>query len=217
MTAVLITENNLTHIKDTLRQHFGKQVKSAHLTEAIAAALGRRTHAALLTDLPLPSARPKAVLFDEEAFTTRLAALGYADLPMPVSLWETAAMNNLPEAAIKEFDDGDKAGSDRWYYECQRRNIPWIRTMKKRKYATVEWDHWSFEKELDGKIHSRFSEACMAVDAIFKRHRVQRSRSSRHPMVGSFEHIPVLAARQAAGEMFLLMYSMITAPEPVHG
>ena len=61
MTAVLITEDNLAHIKGNLRQHFGKQVKSAHLTEAIAAALGRRTHAALLTDLPLPSAHPKAI------------------------------------------------------------------------------------------------------------------------------------------------------------
>ena len=61
------------------------------------------------------------------------------------------------------------------------------------------------------------SEACGVTDAIFKRHRVQRSRSNPHPMVGSFEHIPVLAARQAAGEMFMLMYSLITAPEPVHG
>lgn len=62
MTAVLITEDNLTHINGNLRHHFGKQVTSAHLTEAITATLGGRTHAALLTDLPLPSARPKVVL-----------------------------------------------------------------------------------------------------------------------------------------------------------
>lgn len=217
MTAVLVTEDNLAHIKGNLRLHFGKQVKSAHLTEAIAAALGRRTHAALLTDLPLPSVRPKAVLFDETAFSARLAALGYADLRMPDSLWETADMNNLPEAALKQFSDDDKQGADRWFKECERRNIPWVRVMTKRKYATVEWDHWSLESDLDEKMRARFSEACRVVDDIFKRHRVQRSRSNPHPMVGSFEHIPVLAARQAAGEMFMLMYSLITTPDPVQG
>lgn len=217
MTAVLITEDNLAHIKITLRHHFGKQVKSAHITEAIAAALGRRTHAALLTDLPLPSVRPKAVLFDDGAFATRLAALGYTDLPLSESLWEAAVLNDLPEAALKEFPDNDKQGADRWFKECERRNIPWVRVMTKRKYATVEWDHWSLESDLDEKMRARFSEACRVVDDIFKRHRVQRSRANPHPMVGSFEHIPVLAARQAAGEMFVLMYSLITAPEPVHG
>lgn len=217
MTAVLITEDNLAHIKGNLRNHFGKQVKSAHLTEAISPALGRRTHAALLTDLPLPSARPKAALFYDGAFAARLVALGYTDLPMPESLWEVAAMNDLPDAVIKEFNDDDKRGADRWYYECLRRNIPWVRTMKKRKYATVEWDHWSLESDLDEKMRARFREACGITDAIFKRHRVQKSRSNPHPMVGSFEHIPMPAARQAAGEMFLLMYSLITAPEPVHG
>jgi hypothetical protein len=212
MTAVLVTEDNLAHIKGNLRNHFGKQVKSAHLTEAIAAALGRRTHAALLTDLPLPSARLKAVLFDDGAFATRLAALGYTDLPMPDTLWETAVMNDLPKAAIKEFPDDDKRSADRWFVECERRNIPWVRVMTKRKYAKVEWDHWSLESDLDEKMRARFSEACSVVDDIFKRHRVQRSRPNPHPMVGSFEHIPMPAARQAAGEMFLLMYSLITAP-----
>lgn len=212
MTAVLITEDNLAHIKGNLRQHFDKQVKSAHLTEAIAAALGRRTHAALLTDLPLPSARPKAALFDEGAFSSRLATLGYAEVLMPEALWETAAMNDLPGAVIKEFSDDDKRGADRWFVECERRNIPWVRVMTKRKYAKVEWDHWSLESDLDEKMRARFSEACSVVDVIFKRHRVQRSRSNPHPMVGSFEHIPLLAARQAAGEMFVMMYSLITAP-----
>lgn len=50
MTAIAVTESNLREFKNALHNLFN-DVKSSHLSEAIAASLGRRTHAALVADL----------------------------------------------------------------------------------------------------------------------------------------------------------------------
>jgi hypothetical protein len=62
-------------LKNALQDRF-PSVKSAHLSEAIAAAAGYRTHAALLTYLGSTTAVPLAIL-QEEAFVHRLHELGY--------------------------------------------------------------------------------------------------------------------------------------------
>jgi hypothetical protein len=52
-------------------------IKSSHLSEAIAAALGFRTHAALLSTLALQQVDSLHGLLDEERFVQRLIELGY--------------------------------------------------------------------------------------------------------------------------------------------
>ncbi len=73
---VSLTTSNLLHVKRALRARFDDEVKSSHLTEALAAALGRRTHAALLADLASTEAHePELAPVDETAFAKRLAEL----------------------------------------------------------------------------------------------------------------------------------------------
>lgn len=75
MAAVAFTETALQNVKRGLRQSFPDR-KSSHLTEALAAALGFRTHAALLDSLTRANhSDSDFVLLDDEAFIRRLFEL----------------------------------------------------------------------------------------------------------------------------------------------
>ena len=76
MAAIVVTELSLTAVKKAL---FRKKsnVRSAHLTEALAAALGRRTYASLRSELPDYRNDPPIEFLDHELFDQRLQELGY--------------------------------------------------------------------------------------------------------------------------------------------
>lgn len=78
---VSLSEANVRHVKRALAARFDG-VKSSHLTEALAAALGRRTNAALLSDLRAVRA-PELVPLNEAAFATRLSELTGQPVPSP--------------------------------------------------------------------------------------------------------------------------------------
>lgn len=76
MPSMILTPDNLRALKRELRGYYD-EVKSAHLSEAIAAAFGRRTHAALLADLARADpSDPEIILFDEHAFVKRANEIG---------------------------------------------------------------------------------------------------------------------------------------------
>ncbi len=75
MTAVAFTEPALLNVKRGLKTSFPES-RSSHLTEALAAGCGYRSHAALLADLRKSGdADPNFVLLDDEAFVRRLCEL----------------------------------------------------------------------------------------------------------------------------------------------
>ncbi len=80
MASIELTESALATVKKALREDL-PDVRSSHLTEALAAALRRRTHAALLAELPALLDDPPIELLDDDRFDQRLQELGY--LPEP--------------------------------------------------------------------------------------------------------------------------------------
>lgn len=76
MAAIAVSETHINAIKKALRDEFLDE-KSSHLSEALAAALGYRTHAALLADLPKLAEDPPIVMLSTENFVSRLHQLGY--------------------------------------------------------------------------------------------------------------------------------------------
>lgn len=76
MTAIALVESSLAALKKSLRKDL-PDVRSAHLTEAMAAALGFRTHASLLAELPGQANDPAIHLLDYERFEARLCEFGY--------------------------------------------------------------------------------------------------------------------------------------------
>lgn len=77
MTAIVLSSDNLSHIKRALRKRL-PDFGSAHLSEALAAALGFRSNAALLSRIAeVENERfPEFVLLDGRPFMERLATLG---------------------------------------------------------------------------------------------------------------------------------------------
>ncbi len=88
-----------SQIKDAFA-HFRSEVRSAHLTEAVARGLGFNTHAALLARLKTaPSVASDSTPFDYDACSTRLVEFGYP----AVSATHTSAiaLNVIQHAAVR--------------------------------------------------------------------------------------------------------------------
>lgn len=76
MASLPLSIESLSAVKNALRDEL-PDARSSHLTEALAAALGRRTHAALLSELPAFQDDPPIELLDDERFVQRLKDFGY--------------------------------------------------------------------------------------------------------------------------------------------
>jgi hypothetical protein len=76
MAAIAISESALAHLKKALRNDFVDE-KSSHLSEALATALGFKTHASLLAAVSKEVDDPPIVLLNTERFVERLTDFGY--------------------------------------------------------------------------------------------------------------------------------------------
>lgn len=80
MASVPLSDSAIAAVKNSLRKEF-PEVRSSHLSEALAAALGRRTHAALLVDVRAQVVDPGIEYLDDERFDKRLQQFGYPPDP----------------------------------------------------------------------------------------------------------------------------------------
>ena len=76
MASVPLSNSVLATVKKSLRKEY-PDVQSSHLSEALAAALGYKTHAALLADASKLTDDPSIESLDDERFDVRLQELGY--------------------------------------------------------------------------------------------------------------------------------------------
>lgn len=75
MASIPLTDSGLRNVKRALQVHFPDE-KSSHLTEALAAACGFNSHAALLASMQASDPNdPDFVLLEEQTFLDRLAKL----------------------------------------------------------------------------------------------------------------------------------------------
>jgi hypothetical protein len=74
MTNITLTAPNLKLLKDRIRHAY--KIPSAHLSEAIAAALGFGSNAALNANLKAQTDEPTSLPLSDDLFTARLSALG---------------------------------------------------------------------------------------------------------------------------------------------
>jgi len=94
MPAIPFVSSSITTVKNALRDEF-PHVGSAHLSEALAASLGFRTHAALLSALPKSESDPDYILLDDDNFDAKLTALGYLpDSGFCFGLMNSPALHN---------------------------------------------------------------------------------------------------------------------------
>lgn len=148
MAILLPTSANIRLLKTTLMGDF--EMRSAHATEAIAALIGFRSNSAYLaTSNHLPDVTVYEADFD--AFEDRAAHLGY-DRTSSEFLRFIFKGIKWPDRAWRLFNKRDSAARDAWFYECQRRQIPFLHISKATKYYSVHWDHISLNSEYDQMV-----------------------------------------------------------------
>lgn len=102
MTAIPLTSAALKGVKREIQSQY-PELKSAHLTEAIASSLGFRTHASLLPELDRrPADDPDYAYLDDETFLARATELSGAN----VSGFELAFADLESCGGINTFSNG---------------------------------------------------------------------------------------------------------------
>ena len=210
MPILFLTRDNCRFVKHALRECLST-VKSAHLSEALAAALGFRTHAALLATMRSANAdRPALTQVDEGRMWERMRGLGYGPKG-PVDLVGIVRSAELPLAAWREFRNRDMAAIDQWFDECQHRDIPNVCILLRTKYAELSWDCISIDPS--GEDHLRDDDGAALVRTMFKRFQTLAKGAPAKPeffgsaFVGTVDRLLPSLARDIADDFFMRLYS----------
>lgn len=210
MALLLLAPDNIEYMKSAMRAAL-PHVRATHRTEALAASFGFRTYASLLALLPSATKHPPARLFDPVRFSARLHELGYVavDGSSLIDIIRSPTMSLRPWT---EFRNGDRAASNRWFYECQRRNIPDLYIASRAKYAKLNWDCISRDPKDD--THLGEDQGADLVRKMFARFQALARRSPGKAMfqgssfVGTIDNLLPDVARDIADEF----YTMLIAP-----
>lgn len=207
MLKILLIVDNIEAIKSQLRYLY-PTVKSSHLSEAVARALGYNSNAALRAAL-FASKEPKISLraFDSEAYFNWLSDKGYtlertlsANIfsEVPVPLWKTLHAAKPAEKTNLQ---------NQWFSTCKKFNIPHVYITTKTKYASVDWDYISVDEHHNpDKFTSEGSEKILS---LFHKYKNAKSKYYFSVFVGSIEGLEEAQARKLASEIFDLLHSLI--------
>jgi hypothetical protein len=206
MVALALTPENLRYVKGLLRAELAT-VGSSRLSEAIAAGLGYRTHAALLAGI---ADGRGASNMSESRFLARLSEFG---VPAPHGFVERAARApGLPTPMWREFKATDRYGQDQWFYNCRRRDVPFVRVITRRKLACLAWDWISTDATYDD--HVRGSASRELVHLMFNTFRARAAGSKRaffegSAFVGEVDHLQLDQARTLADDYGIVFWGVM--------
>lgn len=207
MALLLLAPENIEHAKSAMRDAF-PHVKATHRAEALAASLGFRTYASLLAGLNPTGTGVLARPVELATFLRRLDELG-CEAFNPASLIQIVRSPAMPLRPWVEFKKGDLAANNRWFYGCQRRNIPHITLETRVKYVSLNWDCISRDPKYDthlGKDHG-----AALVRRMFATFQSLAGRGPGKPMfdgssfVGSVENLTPDIARNLADAFFMML------------
>ncbi|MDJ0978231.1 MAG: hypothetical protein QNI87_06825 [Erythrobacter sp.] len=154
MAVYIPTDQNSRLLKRHLMSDF--EMKSSHASEAIAALIGFKSHAAFLSS-STSIGGCRVFVADFEAFEARCLELGYE---AGSSEWLRFSFMGLdfPHPAWRVISKSDKVARDDWFYDCEQRNVPFMVIIKARKWCTLEWDHISVEPDYDKLVRQAIGE-----------------------------------------------------------
>lgn len=209
MPIFILTDDNIDTAKAALRIAL-PAIRSAHLTEAIAAGLGFQTHAALRAALASEAGKPPAVADAASSrFTKRLAELGYDGVP--TRAFDAAITEEiLGDTPYTFFKSGDRAANDRHFHACQARNRPMMMIKMARQYTTLEWDCITIDPDCDDHVSNHASnELARVMFALFQ----ERAKGAPGKPIfygkaftGTVSKLLPDTARQLAEDYFQLLY-----------
>lgn len=140
MAITLLTEANLSFLKRELRR-MQPDVRSCHLTEAIAAGLGFNTHSALLAQIQQHPAHVPAVAdVSDELLRQRSESLCGRPVLSQVSLEALVRHAEMPDRPWVQVKHGDLEAQNAWFRVCDARCRPYVYVSQATKYARLDWD-----------------------------------------------------------------------------
>jgi hypothetical protein len=206
MAILLPTSDNIRLLKTILMGDF--EMRSAHATEAIASLVGFRSHAAYLA---ISNHLPDVTVYeaDFDAFESRAADLGY-DRTSSEYLRFIFKGIDWPNPVWRMFRKRDVAARETWFYECQRRKIPYLHISKATKYYSVHWDHISLDSGYDRMVKDRFEGEMGRV--LFRNYQLiasgfdPKSLFQGSALVGDVTGLSESSARQIANAFAALLF-----------
>lgn len=209
MPTLLLTDNNIDFSKQALRGQL-EHIKSSHRAEALAAATGFGTYAALLAELKRNNtAFPKVAQVDANAFAKRLGKFGYEE-EAGEFLIEIARSPDLPDPTWREFPNRDLAANNSWFSICQNHGIPNVSIKRRRKYVKLNWDCISVDH--DNEFHLHDDKGAELVRKMFQRYQALvlqdpgRSEFFGSAFAGDIDNLLPEVAYDLADEIFMFLY-----------
>ncbi|WP_165185103.1 hypothetical protein [Caulobacter soli] len=219
MAVFRLTPDNLAFAKSELRRSL-PNIRSSHLSEALAAGLGKLTHAALrarMADAAIGA--EDVVTVDDTRWRERLVQLGYGEQATD-ALTQTLLRPDLPDPCWREFSSRDRGAIDDWFYYCESQKIPYVFVVTARKYSKLEWDCISVPPSHEGRI--RHKEAKPVLDWLFKTFQANAKMAPGNPIfegspfVGGIERLLPETARTLADKYFAQLYELTRTPVRDH-
>ncbi len=209
MSMMLFTDANVAYLKRHIRAQF-PQLKSGHLSEAIAFSAGFRTHAALTAAIKEQAhGRDFLIGMNAGQLALRLRELGY-----PIAgigdLETITQANDLPQRLYVVTKRSEQYLRDRWFHECRDRNIPFLYIERKTKYVRVHWDCISLDSA--NEAHVTGDDGTSLGRLMFSNfQRIARQRPGKafyegSSFVGSVKDLEPKLAHEMAETFFAMLY-----------
>ena len=206
MAIFLPTVNNIRFLKALLMRDWG--MRSGHSSEVIAALCGFRSHAALLA---VRSRMPDHTIYDADfdAFEARAIGLEY-DRNSVEYLRLIFTSLDWPEPVWRLMKNNAVNMRNAWFYECERRGVPFIVISKAAKYYTVTWDHVSAPSEYDALLRQtpqrNLGRTLFRTYQSIARGLEPKSFFEGSDAVGKVTGLSASSARQIANAFAMLLY-----------
>jgi hypothetical protein len=199
---------NIEFVKRDLKTRL-PNIRPTHLTEALAAAAGYKTYAALLADTKgLPSRHPPLRQISHDRFVERMKSLGYSDHDFSFS--QTIYSGNLPTPCWRQFPSKDLDSNNSWFDHCQRLGIPNVYIQSRRKYVKLCWDCISIRPEHETTIKDDCGKKLRVMYAKYRStvgpNALGKPLFSGSPFAGSVDNIGPEPAIKLADELFETLY-----------
>lgn len=207
MAVLRLTPDNLTFVKRELRRAY-PHIKSSHLSEGLAAALGSNTNAALIAKTKNAPSGSLACLLSLPRWRARLTDLGCTLEEHPLINIVRAA--DLPDRCWQEIPTRDVDRNNSWFRYCQRHDIPNVFINLGPKYARLRWDCISTSGRGDKGVRGEASGPLMrSLFTTFQEHaRLDSGRPvfEGSSFVGTIEGLLHPTARDLADSIFLSLF-----------
>lgn len=202
-----LSSANLIVVKRQMGR-FHSAIGSAHRTEALAAACGYRTYAAMLADMRASMSTPPLVKVVEQRWAAKLLEYEYSCVP-DVLLTTDFRFQKFPDPCWVEFHSKDRAIARRWFHRSKAEKLPYVTIETKHKYADLDWDCITIEPALDDLIRGDTSGAlARRLFSVFQRSSAGSGAKpffSGSAFVGSIRGLQPDVARMLADEFALIL------------